>query len=220
MPLQSSSMDYLRRWWRRSTGEHWRSSRGVSWTRSSQDSTPTRCSRRQAGERVLVYVLFEHQSTLDTSMPLRLLRSVVRSWTRQLETGPTRPLPLIGPALLAQVPGGWTAPRRFSAMLSAQAQELGKAVLPEFAYAVDDLHHTTDEGLRSRALPVEATLALWAMRDARDRAVLLGHLGGWADLLEALARSTGGQDALAVLLSYIASTSGGFLPSTRPRSWS
>ncbi len=162
----------------------------------------------QAGERVLVYVLFEHQSTLDTSMPLRLLRYMVRSWTRHLESRPTRSLPLIVPALLAQVLGGWTAPPRFSAMSSAQAQELGKAVLPEFAYAVDDLHHTTDEGLRSRALGVEATAALWAMSDARDRAALLGHVGGWADLLEALARSTGGQDALASLLRYIASTSG------------
>ncbi len=46
------------------------------------------------------------------------------------------------------------------------------------------------------------------MRDARDRAALLGHVGGWADLLEALARSTGGQDALASLLRCIASTSG------------
>lgn len=141
-------------------------------------------------------------------MPLRLLRTMVRIWTRHLESRPTRPLPLIVPALLAQVPGGWTVPRRFSAMFRAQAQELGKAVLPEFVYAVDDLHHTTDEGLRSRALPVEATAALWAMRDARDRAALLGHLGGWADLLEALARSTRGQDVLASLLRYIASTSG------------
>ncbi len=162
----------------------------------------------QAGERVLVYLLFEHQSTMDAAMPLRLLRYMVRIWTRHLETQPGQPLPLIIPALLAQVPGGWTVPRRFSAMFSAPAQELGNAVLPEFAYAVDDLHRISDDGLRSRALPVEATLALWAMRDARDRAATRRHLAGWADEFEALARTPGGEDAISLLLRYIASTSG------------
>ncbi len=78
-------------------------------------------------------------------------------------------------------------------MFSAPAQELGNAVLPEFAYAADDLYRTTDDGLRSRALPVEATLVLWAMRDARDRAATRRRLSGWADEFEALARSPGGE---------------------------
>ena len=93
-------------------------------------------------------------------------------------------------------------------MFSAPAQELGNAVLPEFAYAVDDLYRTSDDALRSQALPVEATFALWAMRDARDRAATRRHLGGWADEFEALARTPGGEDVLSLLLRSIVSRLG------------
>ena len=53
----------------------------------------------QAGpSRLLLYVLLEHQSTADPWMALRLLRYMVRVWTRGPRTGA---LPLIVPLVLS-----------------------------------------------------------------------------------------------------------------------
>ena len=160
-------------------------------------------SATASGEKVLVYLLFEHQSSNDPKMALRLLRYMVRIWDRFAQTHPAEPLPLIVPAVLAQVPGGWSSPTRFSELFSPELGDLGRAVLPDFSFAVDDLHRTTDDELRRRALADQAKLTLWLMRDARDGAALLQGMADWAETLEALGRSPGGVDALGRLLRYI-----------------
>lgn len=66
---------------------------------------------------------------------------------------------------------------------------------PELAAELD-LHLATDDDLRQRALPDQAKVTLWLMRDVRDRATLFAHLAGWADVLERVARSPGGDDVL------------------------
>ena len=50
----------------------------------------------------LVYVLFEHQSTVDPLMPLRLLEYMVRIWQRHVSErgGSALPLPVIIPVVL------------------------------------------------------------------------------------------------------------------------
>ncbi len=162
---------------------------------------------RASGERVLVYLLFEHQSTAEPKMALRLLSYMVRIWERYSDQDKTSPLPLIVPAVLAQVPGGWKTPTRFSGLFSPSLGSLAAAVLPDFSYAVDDLHRTDDADLRRRAVAQQARLALWLMRDARDSALLLRRLVDWADALEELARTPGGERALAPLLHYVARVS-------------
>src|SRR5258708_34913460 len=57
---------------------------------------------------LLLYLLFEHQSTKDRWMPLRLLRYMSQIWQRQIDEQPAAPgLPPIIPLVLAQVAGGW-----------------------------------------------------------------------------------------------------------------
>lgn len=156
-----------------------------------------------SNERVLVFLLFEHQSTPEPRMALRLLSYMVRIWERVSSQDNTAPLPLILPAVLAQVPGGWKAPTRFSGLFSPNLGVLAKTVLPDFTYAVDDLHHTADADLRQRAFALQARIALWLMRDARDGTQLLRGLVDWLEDLEALARQPGGAHALRPLLSYV-----------------
>jgi hypothetical protein len=158
---------------------------------------------RASGERVLVFLLFEHQSTPEPKMALRLLSYMVRIWERFSGHDKAAPLPLIVPAVLAHVPGGWKAPTRFSALFSPDLGGLADAVLPDFSYAVDDLHQADDADLRARALARQARLALWLMRDARDGALFLQRLVGWLEDLETLARSSGGERAAYPLLSYV-----------------
>ncbi len=158
---------------------------------------------RGTSNSIFVYLLFEHQSTCDPMMALRLLGYMVRIWTRHAQAHPGKPLPLILPAVLAQVPGGWTAAARFADLFSTSLHALTSGV-PDFTYFVDDLHHADDDDLKARALSEQARLSLWLMRDARDTAMLLRTLARWAPALEALAGSVPGKNALYVLLRYVA----------------
>ena len=160
-------------------------------------------SARTSGERVYVYLLFEHRSSPAPKMALQLLGYMVRIWDRFSEANKASSLPLIIPAVLAHAPGGWTSPTRFSELFSPRLGMLADAVLPDFTYAVDDLQRTDDAGLRRRAVAHQARLALWLMRDARDSALLLRRLIDWVGEIEDLARMPGGARALAPLLRYI-----------------
>ena len=159
---------------------------------------------RTSDEPVLVYLLFEHQSTPEPLMALRLLGYMVRIWTRYAKENPGKPLPVIVPAVLAQVPGGWTAATRFADLFAPTAAALSPGVLPDFTYFVDDLHRVQDQDLQRRALSEQARLGLWLMRDARDTSVLLQALADWAPALEALANGPHGHEALTPLFRYIA----------------
>jgi predicted transposase/invertase (TIGR01784 family) len=57
-------------------------------------------SSRISGRPILVYLLFEHQSTEDRFMALRLLRYMLRIWENHLSRHPRDRLPLILPAVL------------------------------------------------------------------------------------------------------------------------
>ena len=152
--------------------------------------------------RVLVYLLFEHQSSSDVMMALRLLGYMVRIWNRHAQAQPGDPLPPIIPAVLAHAPGGWSAETRFSALFGGDLGGLADTI-PEFAFAVDDLHAASDEQLRSRALADLPKVALWLIRDARDATALLRHLADWAPTLEAIVTAPSGREAMLQLLRYI-----------------
>lgn len=158
---------------------------------------------RGSHQRVFVYLLFEHQSSPEPKMALRLLSYMVSIWKRFSDSDKESALPLIVPAVLAHVSGGWTAPTRFSDLFSANVGALADTVLPDFAYAVDDLGRTDDTDLRKRAVANQARLALWLMRDARDSALLLQRLVDWLIDIEELACMPGGARALTPLLHYI-----------------
>jgi predicted transposase/invertase (TIGR01784 family) len=93
-------------------------------------------------ESALCYVLFEHQSTPDPWMPLRLLIYMTRIWERWRKEHPkAHTLPAIIPMVLYQGAEGWTVAPRFADMLSlsaAQRVALGPYT-PDFGYKLFDL---------------------------------------------------------------------------------
>ncbi len=61
---------------------------------------------------MLVYILLEHQSTVDRWMLFRLQRYMVRIWDKWLrENREAEGLPPIVPVVLAHAKDGWSKPR-------------------------------------------------------------------------------------------------------------
>lgn len=172
-------------------------------------------ARSDRSEQVLVYVLFEHQSTNDPSMPLRLLEYMVRLWRSWLALeGNTLPLPPVLPVVLSHASGGWTATVTFEGLFSDDAgtAAIVDEFVPRFRYVVDDLAAVDDASLLGRELPPEAALALWVLRDGRLGPSALGRVSHFAPLLEQLAAADAGPAALGRFIMYLSVAAGDAAP--------
>ena len=162
--------------------------------------------RADAGGSAFVYVLFEHQSTSDPLMLLRLLRYMVLIWERWLADNPGPPLPPILPVVLSHDERGWRAGTHFHELVATD--EPLAPFIPSFEIVLDDLAVATDESLAARALPPGVVLTLWALRDARSPDTLRAHIPFWAELVAAFANVPGGQAALARVVRYVGEAAG------------
>ena len=158
------------------------------------------------GSEALLYLLFEHQSSSDADMPLRLLRYQVRIWERWRAEHPERKrLPAIIPVVLYHGAAGWSAPRSFAASLdlSSELLELVGPHVVQFYYLLDDLSDVSDEALRQRVMAALAKLTevcfahVWASPD--PVVVLRDYL----DVVRAVATAPHGLRALALVMRYI-----------------
>ncbi len=96
------------------------------------------------GSEVLMYLLFEHQSTVpsDGLMAYRLLRYQVQIWERwRLEHPEAKALPMIIPLVLYHGTAPWPEQRSFDALLAVPAavRPAVEPYLVRFAYLLDDL---------------------------------------------------------------------------------
>ena len=126
-----------------------------------------------------VYLLFEHQSTLDERMPLRLL----------LHHGP-RP---------------WPWKPRFSSVLAVDARSLAAfgPLLLGFDFVLDDLARQTDAQILDRAMDAIARLALVALRCSRSRPRLFEHVANVMQRLDSELRGPAGIPSLARLARHV-----------------
>ena len=88
-----------------------------------------------------VHLLFEHQSTCDPFIALRLLRYMVRIWEEWIRLfGNSKPLPVIFPVVLAQDRRIWKLSTQFSALFgNAASLDLLRPFLPDFAFRLIQL---------------------------------------------------------------------------------
>ncbi len=163
-------------------------------------------SARIGDTPALVYLLLEHQSTADASMPLRMLVYMTRIWERSRSESPQQPLPVILPVVVSHAAGGWTAPLHFRELLATDPSTIpGLAdLVPDFRLLVDDLAHVSNDDLRARALQQFPTLALWLLRDSRTAETLLTNLAEWTEAFHDVASASTGLQALTRLLRYVA----------------
>jgi predicted transposase YdaD len=90
---------------------------------------------------VCVHLLFEHQSTRDPFIALRLLRYMVRIWEEWIRLfGNSKPLPVIVPVVLAQDRKVWNLNNQFSSLFgNTTALDSLRPFLPDFAFRLIQL---------------------------------------------------------------------------------
>jgi predicted transposase/invertase (TIGR01784 family) len=164
-------------------------------------------SVRIGARRALVYILFEHQSSSDPMMGLRLLRYIVRIWERWMHGDASAArLPLVLPVVLHHSETGWTAARRFSDLVDLSDDERAAfgSLVPDFEYVLDDVSHASDDDLMGRGMSSAAALVLWALRDARrlDAPGFEKAVKRWRNRLATLTDQPGGVEVLQSLFCY------------------
>jgi hypothetical protein len=156
------------------------------------------------GASLLLYLLFEHQSTHDPRMAFRLLQYMVRIW--EAVSRDDGRLPVILPLVLHHSERGWTSSTEFEALLDADDELLALVgpYVPRFAFLLDDLSAERDAALHARAmLSALGRLLLLCLRHAREPEELVAELRRWVDLLEQVRGAPGGVAALAQVWSYV-----------------
>lgn len=126
-----------------------------------------------AGREVLLYLLAEHQSTVDPLMGLRLLVYMGRIWSRWLrdpENVGAERAPAILPLVFFQGPGEWTAATEFVDLIDLPPEQLAvvRPHLPSFRYALENLAFDRDDEIRARGLTTLGTLALLLLKHSRS----------------------------------------------------
>ncbi len=156
-------------------------------------------------------MLFEHQSTTDRWMLLRLLQYMVRIWQEHLTREPkSARLPVIVPVVLHHSEAGWMGETAFEALmdLDEATRDVALPFVPRFSLVLDDVSHVTDEELRERAITALGKLVLACFRHARDMNGLLENLRPWGRTFSEVRRSPSGLRAFALVMRYIFNAAG------------
>ena len=112
-------------------------------------------SVRLREREAFLYLLFEHQSTVDVLMPYRLLGYICRVWERWVRENPKAPrLPAVIPVVLHHSETGWTAATQLREIidLDGESLEAARAYLPDFQFCLDDLRRQSEAVLYGRAM--------------------------------------------------------------------
>jgi hypothetical protein len=163
-------------------------------------------ARMRGGEPVLLYLLLEHQASVDRWMAFRMLRYVMRQLERWRQQHPeSDKLPVILPVVMYHgQEGRWTAARRMEDLfqLPQEASELWRELLPRFEYRLDDLTAEREEALRARTGPPQVVLTWLLLRWGRSEH-LAALLEGWRPVLTEVLLSSDGLEVLRAAAHYL-----------------
>ncbi len=148
-----------------------------------------------------MYLLFEHQSSPDPWMPLRLLRYCCRIWEADRRDDPgRRELRPIMPVVFYQGARGWNHPTEFSDLFPETARAL--PWVPRFTHELIDQTALTPEAVAGDVRGRIAQLLMMVAFDRHvDRALQLT-----AQLILSLSQAGGEADEFRRFFLYLAST--------------
>jgi ribulose-5-phosphate 4-epimerase/fuculose-1-phosphate aldolase len=156
------------------------------------------------GRDAVVWLFFEHQSTVDPWMPLTMTERMTDFWARWRERNSgARRLPAIIPVVLYQGPGPWTAATSLGELmdLSDEAREDLKEHMLSCRLVLDDLGHAGDEEIAGRDMEAYPKLGLVVFKHGREED-LAEHLARRAAEIRALLAGEHGEVLWGVLMDY------------------
>jgi predicted transposase/invertase (TIGR01784 family) len=173
--------------------------------RASQSDLLYRVPRQDPGEDLFLYVLFEHQSTPDRLLSVRLLRYQVRIWERFAAEHPGELLPPIVPLVLYHGKRPWPYSVEFADLLSVGSldSESLRRLCPRQQFQLIDLTAWKDQELQRMAATALARLVLISLKHARHSEDLGDRLVAAAQMFREVLQAPQGLSALARLLRYI-----------------
>jgi len=101
-----------------------------------------------ANEQGFLYVLFEHQSTVDKLMPLRILKYMISIWDEFVKQNGDAPLPIIIPLVFYHGREPYDGPKDIRELIKAPQFLLDEVLFKAF-YLIDS-HDISDEECRER----------------------------------------------------------------------
>ncbi len=159
------------------------------------------CAVNLDRSETLIYVLVEHQSRVDWTMPIRLLRYMASVWERYVEEHPSaRKVPPIIPVVVHHSASGWTVPTRLAELfdIDHDVHQAIAAHLPDFTFVLHDLAREDFETLLTANLPAQLKFSLFLLQRTRGNADLGSELMAWTSVARQLADET-----LQLVMSYI-----------------
>jgi predicted transposase YdaD len=165
-------------------------------------------ARLRSGQPLLLYLLLEHQSSVDRWMALRMLRYVVRQLEHWRRGHPeSEVLPVVVPVVMYHgLEGAWTATRRIEELFDLPAEpdqrEGWRGLVPRFEYLLDDLTSEREEALRARAGPPLARLAFLVLRHGRGED-LTQQLERWTAMFAQVLANPEGLEDLRAVVNYL-----------------
>jgi predicted transposase YdaD len=171
----------------------------VPWRRESEGEG------EYADREVLLYVIFEHQSTPDALMPFRMLRYSVRIWDRWLQDHPeAKRLPPIFPLVLYHGEQDWTAAKDLSGLFDVEgvapaAVDAIEPYLPKLRILLDEVARLPDDQIPGRGT-VRLTLLFFKHGRTPE---FFGMMAGWLeDFRLVVSRGEAGLRDLERLVEY------------------
>ena len=158
-------------------------------------------------DRLVLFYLFEHQSTPDQLMAARLYGytgQAVLSWLRRQTPTPKR-IPAVLSLVLYDGKPTWTPPMDLIELfdLPEELREVCRPYLPSFRYILHDLWREQDADLRARPLSALILLTLLCLKHARSSQDLAALLTEWRDLFPLVYAEPSGRETLQFLMHYL-----------------
>jgi predicted transposase/invertase (TIGR01784 family) len=153
-----------------------------------------------------LYLLLEHQSSVDGWMPYRFLRRTDLIWAKTLAEEPGRKrLPVVVPIVLTHARESWWAPTELQDLVldPAEMPACLRDKVPRQSYFVFDLTGMSDGQIVSMATTASLRLFLLILRNVRDPN-LGGMLRTWHALLGQVMKEPSGLRLMELLLTYLA----------------
>ncbi len=146
-----------------------------------------------------LYILAEHQSSVDNRMPLRLLRYVTSIWNEYLKKNPSEDtFPLVIPLVFYNGPYKYNGPRDIRELIKAPLELIDLFLFKPFQLI--DTHDISDETLRERHW---AGLMQMSMKHAYEKEAL-NYIQSFIEILKQVLQA-GGTDYGLSALKYILS---------------